>query len=85
MANNRKAQKEKDMIGSFRMIAAALVKSPKLMIRGYSHDIIETSQIDVAETRGRRPSPLESSMTRPFQTRRKLNQRNEKDFLIHVE
>lgn len=62
------------------MIAAALVKSPKPMLRACIHDIIETSQIDLVETRGKDLTLLEASMTRPFQTRWKLNQRNKKDF-----
>ena len=82
LANNRKAQMEKDVIGSgsFRMIAAALMKSTKPMLRACIHNIIETSQIDVVEARGGGLMPLESSMTRPSQTRLILNQRNEKDF-----
>jgi len=67
------------------MIAAALVESPKPMVQACILDIIETSQIDVVEARSRDLTPLEESMPRPFQTIGKLNQRNEKDFLILVE
>jgi hypothetical protein len=37
------------MIGSFRMIAAALVESPKRTVQACIHGIFETSQIDVEE------------------------------------
>jgi hypothetical protein len=69
-----------NVIGSVRMIAAALVETPKPMLRGCIHDIIETSQIDSVEARGTGLMPLESSMTKPSKTRWKLNQRNKKDF-----
>jgi hypothetical protein len=68
------------MIGSFRMIAAALVESPKRTGQACIHGIFETSQIEVEEARAGDLTPLEESMPRPFQTRGKLNQRNEKDF-----
>jgi hypothetical protein len=82
LATSRKAQNKKEMMGSgsFQMIAAALVESPKPMLRACSHDIIETSQIDSVEARGGCPAPLKTSTKKPFQIRWKLNQRNKKDF-----
>jgi hypothetical protein len=62
------------------MIAAALVKSTKPMLRAFIHYINGTSQIDIVEARGRGLILPEENMTKPYQARRKVNQRNEKDF-----